>query len=153
MRGKVKQMLVKHFGDELQFVTVSTNEAQDVISKNVLTNTKRASFMNHNKDFVLKGAAKLMKDDVELLIQTAPELLWPPTVVVESLLSEHRQPPESLRMFLTTLLHSTDHSPGNEVIRCVDSFSQDILYAVSKKKFLTRKNVLLGNGLHSISPA
>ena len=96
MRGKVKQMLVKHFGDELLFVTVSTNEAQDVISKNVLTNTKRASFMKHNKDFVLKEAAKLMKDDVELLIQTAPELLWPPTVVVESLLSEHRQPPESL---------------------------------------------------------
>ena len=94
MRGKVKQMLVKHFGDVLLFV--STIEAQDVISKNVLTNTKRASFMKHNKDFVLKEAAKLIKDDVELLIQTAPELLWPPTVVVESLLSGHRQPPESL---------------------------------------------------------
>ena len=142
-------MLVKHFGDELLFVTVSTNEAQVVISKNVLTNTKKASFMKHNKDFVLKEAAKLIKDDVELLIQTAPELPWPPTV--ESLLSEHRQPPESLPMFLTTLLHSTDHSPGNEVIRYVDSFSQDILYAVSKRKFLTRKHVLLGNGLHSIT--
>ena len=131
------------------FVTVSTNEAQVVISKNVLTNTKKASFMKHNKDFVLKEAAKLIKDDVELLIQTAPELPWPPTV--ESLLSEHRQPPESLRMFLTTLLHSTDHSPGNDVIRYVDSFSQDILYAVSKRTFLTRKHVLLGNGLHSIT--
>ena len=149
MRGKVKQMLVKHFGDELLFVTVSTNEAQVVISKNVLTNTKKASFMKHNKHFVLNEAAKLIKDDIELLIQTAQELPWPPTV--ESLLSEHRQPPESLRMFLTTLLHSTDHSPGNEVIRYVDSFSQDILYAVSKRKFLTRKHVLLGNGLHSIT--
>ena len=54
-------------------------------------------------------------------------------------------------MFLTTLLHSTDHSPSEEVIRYVDSFSQDILYAVSKRKFLTRKHILLGNGLHSIT--
>ena len=93
MQGKVKQMLVKHFGDELLFVTISTNEAE-VISENVLTNTRKASFMKHNKDFVLKEAAKLVKDDVELLIQTAPELPWPPTV--ESLLSEHRQLPQSL---------------------------------------------------------
>ena len=41
MWGKVKQMLVKHFGDELLFVTVPTNEAQVVISKNVLTNITR----------------------------------------------------------------------------------------------------------------
>ena len=99
--------------------------------------------MKQNKDFVLKEAAKVIKDDIDLLIQTAPELPWPLTV--ESLQSEDRQPPESLRMFLTTLLHSTDHSPSEEVIRYVDSFSQDILYAVSKRKFLTRKHILLGN--------
>lgn len=149
MRGKVKQMLMKHFEGELLFVTVATNEAQVVLSKNVLTNTKKVSFLKQNKDFVLKEAAKVIKDDIDLLIQTAPELPWPPTV--ESLQSEDRQPPESLRMFLTTLLHSTDHSPSEEVIRYVDSFSQDILYAVSKRKFLTRKHILLGNGLHSIT--
>ena len=70
MRGKVKQMLMKHFEGELLFVTVATNEAQVVLSKNVLTNTKKVSVLKQNKDFVLKEAAKVIKDNIDLLIQT-----------------------------------------------------------------------------------
>ena len=65
--------------------------------------------MTQNKDFVLKEAAKVLKDDILALIQSVPVLPWPPTV--DSLQTEGRQPPESLRMFLTKLLHSTDHAP------------------------------------------
>ena len=103
LRGKVKQMLLREFNDELLFVTVSNNEAQVVLSKNVLTNATKDSFMTQNRDFVLKDAAKVLKDDILALIQSVPDLPWPPTV--DCLQSEGRQPPESLRMFLTKLLH------------------------------------------------
>jgi hypothetical protein len=149
LRGKVKQMLLREFNDELLFVTVSNNEAQVVLSKNVLTNATKDSFMTQNKDFILKEAAKVIKDDILALIQSVPDLPWPPAV--DSLQSKARQPPESLRVLLTKLLHSTDHAPGEEVTRYVESFSQDLIHAVSKGKFLTRKHVLLGCGLHSIT--
>ena len=140
MRGKVKQMLVKHFGDELMFVTVSTNEAQVVISKNVLTNTKKASFTKHNKDFVLKEAAKLIKDDVELLIQTALELPW------SSLLSEHRQPPECFlqRYYIPQITVLAMRSSDTSTLFLKTYFTLCLT-------FLGRKHVLLGNGLHSIT--
>jgi hypothetical protein len=125
LRGKVKQMLLREFNDELLFVTVSNNEAQVVLSKNVLANATKDSFMTQNKDFILKEAAKVIKDDILAVIQSGPDLPWPPTV--DSLQSEARQPPESLRVFLTKLLHSTDHAPGEEVTRYVESFSQDLI--------------------------
>ena len=111
-------MLLREFNDELLFVTVSNNEAQVVLSKNVLTNATKDSFMTQSRDFVLKEAAKVLKDDILALIQSVPDLPWPPTV--DSLQSEGRQPPESLRMFLTKLLYSTDHAPGEKVTRYVE---------------------------------
>ena len=45
LRGKVKQKLMQEFEDKLLFfVTVSNNEAQVVLSRNVLTNTKKGDF-------------------------------------------------------------------------------------------------------------
>eukprot|EP00112_Aurelia_sp_Birch-Aquarium-sp1_P008666 Seg1960.8 transcript_id=Seg1960.8/GoldUCD/mRNA.D3Y31 product="GTPase-activating protein and VPS9 domain-containing protein 1" protein_id=Seg1960.8/GoldUCD/D3Y31 len=149
LRGKVKQKLMQEFEDKLLFVTVLNNEAQVVLSKNVLTNTKKSSFFESNRDFAMKEAAKIIRNDVVSLIQSASDLPWPPTV--QSLLSEDRHPPESLTNFLTCLLHSTEHSVGEEVRRHVDSLSQDIIYGISKRKFLTGKHVLLGCGLHSLT--
>jgi formyltetrahydrofolate synthetase len=80
LRGKVKQMLLQEFTNELLFVTVSNNDAQVVISKNVLTNATKDSFMMQNKDFVLKEAAKFIKHDILALIQSVPDLPWSPTV-------------------------------------------------------------------------
>ena len=74
LRGKVKQMLLREFNDELLFVTVSNNEAQVVLSKNVLTNETKDSFMTQNRDFVLKEAAKVLKADILALIQFVPDL-------------------------------------------------------------------------------
>ena len=65
--------------------------------------------------------------------------------------SQERQPPESLKLFLTRLLHSTHHTLGGEVQAYVDSFSQDIVHGISKGTFMTSKHVLLGYGLHSIT--
>ena len=58
-----------------------------------------------------------------------------------------------MKKFLLNLLHSTDHSPGEEVNRYVNSLSQDIIHAISRGDFFTAKHVLriLGCGLHSIT--
>ena len=58
------------------------------------------------------------------MIQQAPILTWSPTV--GSMESQERQLPESLKLFQTHLLHSTHHTPGEEVQAYVDSLSQDI---------------------------
>ena len=119
------------------------------MSKQALLDTKQCNFLRQNKSFVLKEVAKVIRDDVLSMMEHAPGIPWPPTV--ESLESQERQPPESLRLFLTHLIHSTEHTPGEEVQAYVKSFSQDIVHGISKGDFLTSKHVLLGCGLHSIT--
>ena len=140
LRGKVKQKLLQEFKDELLYVTVSNNEAQIVVSKKVLTNVQASTFINENKEFVLEEAAKIIKSDVLDLVQSSPRLPWPP--IFESFLSKERQPLGTRKKFLLNLLHSTDHSPGEEVNRYVESFLQDIFHAVSKGDFLHSITVL-----------
>ena len=48
------------------------------------------------------------------------------------------------------MLHSTHHTPGDDVCGYVESFSQDPVYAVSRGDFLTEKCVILGTGLLSL---
>ena len=147
--GKVKEKLLQRFGNELLFITVSSNEAQVVMSKQALLDTKQCNFLHQSKSFVLKEAAKVIRDDVLSMMEHTPGIPWPPTV--ESLESQERQPPESLRLFLTHLIHSTEHTPGEEVQAYVESFSQYIVHGTLKGDFLTSKHVLLGCGLYSIT--
>ena len=149
LRGKVKQMLLKEFKEELLFVTVSINEAQVVISKNVLTATTKNSFLRVNKKYVIKEAAEAIRDDIQSHIQSAPDLPWPPTV--EALQSKERQGPESLTNFLLRVIKKSDHNPSEDVKRYAESIAQDVVHAYTKGKFLTCKHILLGCGLHSIT--
>ena len=104
---------------------------------------RRANFLS-NLDFTVNEAAKAIRNDVISLIKSTAGLPWPPTV--QSLLSEDRHPPENLTKFLTSLLHSTEHSAGKEVRRYVDSLSQDIIYGISKGNFLLGSTFYLDVG-------
>ena len=83
------------------------------------------------------------------MISKAPELPWPPTT--EALSWSDRQPPESVKEFFRSVLHSTHHTPGDDICRYVESFSQELVYAVSRGDFFTEKHVVLGTGLHSLT--
>ena len=83
------------------------------------------------------------------MISKAPELPWTPTT--EALSWPDRQPPESVKEFFRYVLHSTHHTLGDDVCWYVESFSQDLVYAVSRGDFLTEKHVVLGTGLHSLT--
>ena len=55
LRGKVQQTLLQHFDDEPLFVTVSNNEVQVVMSKQVLSDTKQCSFLHQNQSLITKA--------------------------------------------------------------------------------------------------
>ncbi len=149
LRGKVKERLQKEFGDRITFVRVSYHETEIVIGSEALLDTTVAQFTKESKEFILKEAAKIVRTDILAVIDNALELPWPPTP--ESLSTRDRQPPQSVQDFILRVIHATHHAPGDEVKRYVDSFSQDLVHAVSKGKFLTQKHVLLGAGLHSLT--
>eukprot|EP00794_Sanderia_malayensis_P000996 gene996-312_t len=149
LRGKVKQRLLKTFGEKIIFVSVSYHEAQIVLSNDALSQTTLASFIRGSSNFILKEAASIIRAEIQEMISNAPELPWPPTP--ETLGDERRKPPAKVKEFLTNIIHSTHHTPGDEVHLFVDSFSSDLVHAVSKGQFLTQKHVALGTGLHSLT--
>ena len=83
------------------------------------------------------------------MVSKAPELPWLPTT--EALSWPDRQPPESVKEFFRSVLHSTHDTPGDDVCQYVESLSQDFVYAVSRGDFLTEKHVVLGTGLYSLT--
>lgn len=151
LRNKVKKKLSDEFDDQIYFVQTFHNEAEIAISQRSLSNTSVSTFMKGNNEFILKEAAAILREDAIKMIQASPELCWPPTT--EALTAEERQPPETVINFFTDLLHSPliHHPPGEEVKRYVSSFSQDLLHAISKGKFMTAKHTLIGTALHSIT--
>ena len=60
-----------------------------------------------------------------------------------------REPPELLRYFYETLLLSRNKS--ETYTRFVDSFSSDIMFAISNGKYVSLKHTSLGLGLHSMT--
>ena len=104
LRGKVKQKLLQHFDDELLFVTVSNNEAQGIMSKQVLSDTKQCSFCAKTKALCSKKQKKLSETMWLPRFNKPLFFIWLPTV--ESVESQERQPSGSLKLVLTHLFLS-----------------------------------------------
>ena len=83
------------------------------------------------------------------MIMKSSELPWPPTP--EVLADDKGKPPAMVKEFLTNMIHSTHHAPGQKVRLFVDSFSNDLVDAASKGQFLMHKYVVLGAGPHSLT--
>eukprot|EP00112_Aurelia_sp_Birch-Aquarium-sp1_P020544 Seg5318.1 transcript_id=Seg5318.1/GoldUCD/mRNA.D3Y31 product="hypothetical protein" protein_id=Seg5318.1/GoldUCD/D3Y31 len=149
VRSKVKKRLEHEFGDQILFVSIAYHEAQVVISRKAISETSVSSFVKENRSFILKEAAKILREEIMNMIDNAPILRWPPTV--EDLKAEERQPPQSLTEFRILLLHSTHHSAGEEAKRYSSAIAQDLVHAVSKRQFMTAKHTLLGTALHSLT--
>ena len=141
-----EKRIENEFGDKI--VSIAYNEPQIVVSRSVLEDTCASNFIKKNKKFILKESARHLRSDITEMISKAPELPWPPTT--EALPWPDRQPPESVKEFFRSVLHSAHHTPGDDVCQYVESFSQDLVYAVSRGDFLTEKHVILGTGLHSL---
>eukprot|EP00112_Aurelia_sp_Birch-Aquarium-sp1_P020341 Seg522.5 transcript_id=Seg522.5/GoldUCD/mRNA.D3Y31 product="hypothetical protein" protein_id=Seg522.5/GoldUCD/D3Y31 len=103
-----------------------------------------------NDEYHVQQAASILRNETLDFIESKPNLSWPPTV--EELRDVTRLGPELL-IFFKKLLSTKDshHAESCTVSRYAESYTQDILYALSKGKFLTAKHVLNGCGLHSLT--
>ena len=94
----------------------------------------------------------MLKEDILEKFSNVSEPNWPPSS--NELKSSKFKPPSSIILFLKTML-TTDinHSVQNnsKISRLVDSFAQDIVYAVTKRTVLQLKHFLLALGLHTLT--
>lgn len=150
-RYKLKERLLKHYQDKLVFLQPEYHTPQVVISKDCLQGQVFSRNSTVFKEFTVEKASRLLREGILDTIERAPGVPWPPTA--DSLSSIERQYPDILRSFFKTLLSPTGgHNVISErVERLVDSFSQDLMHAVSKGQFLTPKHVAVGLGLHSLT--
>ncbi len=150
-RYRLKVRLQEKYGQDLLFISHEKHSPQIVISKICLETQTLSNVLEASESNTVKKAATLLRDAVTKVVQEAPTLPWPPTI--ESLKSSERNPPQLLELFYKKLLSptSSSHAPNATVERLADSFSQDVLYAVSKGEFITLKHAAMGLGLHSLT--
>ena len=99
----------------------------------------------------IKKAAVIIREAVKKTIDESEALPWPPTI--ESLRKDDRNAPDILKLFYENLISPASVHRGTSLTaeRLIDSFSQDIMYAVSKGEFLTLKHASVGLGLYSLT--
>ena len=104
-----------------------------------------------DKEKVVKRSATILHEIVLKFIEDSPSLPWPPSI--ERLTSDERQCPWQLKLFFKVLLLAPEahHTESEIASRLSDSFSQDVIYAVSRGTFITLKHACIGLGLHSLT--
>ena len=137
-RQQLKERLQIIF-PELVFLSYNKNTPQIVIAS--MNNISCTDFIRSSKEKMLRFVADELRTFIQNMMQAAPSLPWPPKP--EDLLAPDRQPPKSLTSFLEQLLQST-HTTGEIVKQHIWSFSQDIVYSISRGTFFTAKHTLLG---------
>ena len=147
-RHYVKKVIELEFGERLIFITI-LNEPQVVVRAGAQSTGEIVHQSNKHK--VLKMAADILREDVDLFIGREKELdnVWPPTP--ESLLACRERYPDSLDTFFNTFLKPRHHSPGDNVCRATKSMSDDVVHFLSNGNILTLKHTLVACGLHSMS--
>ena len=149
-RYKLKERLIKSFGDQLVFLQAEYHVPQVVISKECLHNQILSRSTPFIEQFTIRRAALILQESVLQYLEEAVPLPWPPTV--ESLAARDRNYPELLESFFKEILsQKNSHHTSERVDRLSDSFCLDIVHAVSNGKFLTLKHASLGLGLHSMT--
>ena len=131
-----------------------TNEyhaAQIVISRKCLETQSLSKVVEFDKEKVVKRSATILCEIVLKFIEDSPSLPWPPSI--ETLTSGERQCPQQLKLFFKVLLSAPEayHTESETASRLSDSFSQDIIYAVSRGTLITLKHACIGLGLHSLT--
>ena len=147
-RYRLKTRLLQKYGDDLLFISHKKHSPQLVISKKCLETQTMSRLLGSSESNTIKKAAVILREAVK---KTTEALPWPPTI--ESLRKDDRNAPDILKLFYENLLSpaSVHHDTSLTAELLIDSFSQDIMYAVSKGEFLTLKHASVGLGLHILT--
>ena len=147
----MKLRLQDKYGEEITFfqtnwqcveVVLRTNNLAEVL--NAMTDTDRC----------LKNVARRLNSDLLTYCEKIGENNWPPTI--ESVTEEYGKPPASVELFLSCVLKDNEVSKrqkGNSenLSQLIDSFTTDLVNAVSKEKVITPKHCLVGLGIHNMT--
>ena len=148
-RYRLTTRLLQKYGDDLLFISHEKHSPQLVISKICSETQTMSRVLGSSESNTIKKAAVILREAVKKTIDESEALPWPSTT--ESLRKDDRNAPDILKLFYENLLSpaSVHHGTSLTAERLIGSFSQDIMYAVSKGEFLTLKHASVGLGLHS----
>ena len=100
-------------------------------------------------DTSLNHAANVLRQIIDDYISQADDLPWPPTV--ESLKARLASTPKLPLHFFKVLLTESHHTTSESISPLAESIVQDLLFAITKGKFLTLKHTCIGLGLHNMT--
>ena len=141
-RNKLKTRICNEFSELLTFLTPANNHAEVVIHTSVLSEQSHLS-----DDSILRNAAYNLHQDILNFANQLPEPKWPP--MPDELTSNERNPPKSVRDFLTHLLKPEKQCKWQ--CQCLIESAADMVYGVTKGKTIPAKHFLLALGLHNIT--
>ena len=100
---------------------------------------------------MVQQVASIIRDDILEYCKDLPDVGWPPNI--SKLSSVEREYPQSVNLFLTKLLKSSEHDgrKSDRVSRLIGSYSADLIHGVSRGQVVTEKHFLMGLGLHNIT--
>lgn len=133
------------FEGKLFFVVVNRNTPEVVINADAI----HSRTLFNDSQHIIEEAALLLQNDIVKFANSTAELKWP--IDLDELNSEARQIPQSIVSFLSCLLKSKDHPNRSTVNRLIESYSSDLIFGVTRGKFVTAKHFLLGLGLHNLT--
>ena len=148
-RYYVKKLMKTDFGEKIIFLTTSLNDPQ--VALRFVAYSTGELFHQSNKENILKRAAKILRDDVDMFIQNEKQTdpVWPPTV--QSLSSCRERYPLTLNSFFITLLKAKTNVASESTRRAAESMIDDVIHSVSNGSILTLKHTLNGCGIHSMT--
>ena len=150
-RHKLKLRLQDKYGEEITFFQTNRQCVEVVLRTNNLAEALNAMT---DTDRCLKNVARRLRSDLLTYCEKNGENNGPPTI--ESATEEYGKPPASVELFLSCVLKDNEvrkRQKGNteNLSRLIDSFTADLVNAVSKEKVITPKHYLVGLGIHNMT--
>ena len=97
----------------------------------------------------IRATAKSLRENILNKYNELQDLNWPQTS--EELQEYSQTPPKSVCIFLERLIKYDDHNITEKQARLISSVTQDIVFAVSRRKVMQRKHLLVALGRHSFT--
>jgi len=149
---RLKEQLMQHFGEKLQFWQPKTPSSCLVYSSELQLGEVVEAVVEATccEAKILREAAAILRRNIEIAHCNSPVMPWPPSC--EDLTSGAVAPPESLTVFFTLLLsgkrpsHATDKTS-----RLSDSISQDVCAAATCGRWKMPKHQLLAMTIKSVT--
>lgn len=149
----LQHQIATKYGGSLLFLNQGYQLSHLIINKECLDKRSVTKSSAPSYDSIVKQAARILRECVEDCIKKSVKLIWPPSL--DNL--KDRKPPSLLTTFFNFLLHGSSNSNDTKAkgdggeLGLVESFSNDILYAVSNGTYLTLKHCSIGLGLHCMT--